>query len=109
MAMADANGKRFRCRPREVVGGQAPPVCPSCGGAARSPPPLPSRKDVPPCPTANAERSAFWITVSILTPLMPVVGLLNERQRLLHDLLVGTVVINNPARARALRLERPPA
>ncbi len=44
-----------------------------------------------------------------VTPLMPVVGLLNERQRLLHDLLVGTVVINNPARARALRLERPPA
>jgi uncharacterized RDD family membrane protein YckC len=38
-----------------------------------------------------------------------VVGLLNERQRLLHDILVGTAVINNPARARALRLERPPA
>jgi uncharacterized RDD family membrane protein YckC len=51
----------------------------------------------------------FWITVSILTPLVLVVGLLNERQRLLHDILVGTVVINNPARARALRTAYPPA
>jgi uncharacterized RDD family membrane protein YckC len=53
----------------------------------------------------------FWITVSILTPLVLVlvVGLLNERQRLLHDILIGTVVINNPARARALRMARAPA
>jgi uncharacterized RDD family membrane protein YckC len=50
----------------------------------------------------------FWITVSILTPLVLVVGLLNERQRLLHDILVGTVVINNPIRAQALRMSRPP-
>jgi uncharacterized RDD family membrane protein YckC len=49
----------------------------------------------------------FWITVSILTPLVLVVGLLNERQRLLHDILVGTVVINNPLRAQALRMARP--
>jgi uncharacterized RDD family membrane protein YckC len=49
----------------------------------------------------------FWITVSILTPLVLVVGLLNERQRLLHDILIGTVVINNPARAQALRATRP--
>jgi uncharacterized RDD family membrane protein YckC len=45
----------------------------------------------------------FWLTVTILTPLVLVVGLLNERQRLLHDILIGTVVINNPARALALR------
>ena len=49
----------------------------------------------------------FWITVSILTPLVLVVGLLNGRQRLLHDILIGTVVINNPARAQALRMARP--
>src|SRR3984893_11341998 len=48
----------------------------------------------------------FWVTVSILTPLVLVVGLLNERQRLLHDILIGTVVINNPG--RALRMARPP-
>src|ERR1700756_5099155 len=38
----------------------------------------------------------FWITISVLTPLVLVVGLLNERQRLLHDIMLGTVVINNP-------------
>jgi uncharacterized RDD family membrane protein YckC len=50
----------------------------------------------------------FWITVSILTPLVLVVGLLNGRQRLLHDILIGTVVINNPVRAQSLRMMRPP-
>ncbi|MBX6426368.1 MAG: RDD family protein [Variibacter sp.] len=45
----------------------------------------------------------FWITVSALTPLILLVGLLNSRQRLLHDMLLGTIVINNDARARALR------
>jgi uncharacterized RDD family membrane protein YckC len=50
----------------------------------------------------------FWITVSILTPLVLVVGLLNARQRLLHDILIGTVVINNPVRAQVLRMARSP-
>jgi uncharacterized RDD family membrane protein YckC len=45
----------------------------------------------------------FWITVSVLTPLVLVVGLLNERQRLLHDFVLGTVVINNERRAALLR------
>jgi uncharacterized RDD family membrane protein YckC len=40
--------------------------------------------------------------------LVLVVGLLNERQRLLHDIMLGTVVINNPVRARVLRMTRPP-
>jgi uncharacterized RDD family membrane protein YckC len=44
------------------------------------------------------------ITVSILTPLVLVVGLLNERARLLHDILIGTVVINNPVHAQVLRM-----
>jgi uncharacterized RDD family membrane protein YckC len=52
---------------------------------------------------------AFWITVSVLTPFIVVVGLLNERRRLLHDILIGTVVINNPLRAQVLRTRRPPA
>ena len=34
----------------------------------------------------------YWITVSVLTPFILVVGFFNSRQRLLHDLLVGTVV-----------------
>lgn len=45
----------------------------------------------------------FWISISILTPFILVVGLLNARHRLLHDMLVGTVLINTAARAAALR------
>jgi len=48
----------------------------------------------------------FWLTVSTLTPLILLVALVNQRQRTLHDILVGVIVINNPARAAALR--RPP-
>ena len=52
----------------------------------------------------------YWISVSALTPLILLVALFNERRRLLHDMLVGTVVINNAARAAALRphVPRPP-
>jgi uncharacterized RDD family membrane protein YckC len=50
--------------------------------------------------------SVFWITISALTPLVLVVGLLNERRRLLHDILTGTVVINNALRAEARRALR---
>jgi uncharacterized RDD family membrane protein YckC len=45
----------------------------------------------------------FWLTVSFLTPFILLVGLFNDRRRLLHDMLVGTTVINNEARASALR------
>jgi uncharacterized RDD family membrane protein YckC len=45
----------------------------------------------------------FWLTISALTPLVLVVGLLNDRSRLLHDLLLGTVVINNEYRASLRR------
>ena len=38
-----------------------------------------------------------------LTPFILLVGLFNARRRLLHDILVGTVLINNPARAASLR------
>jgi uncharacterized RDD family membrane protein YckC len=49
----------------------------------------------------------YWLSVSFLTPLILLVGLFNERRRLLHDMLVGTIVINNAARAGALRARRP--
>jgi uncharacterized RDD family membrane protein YckC len=45
----------------------------------------------------------YWISVSVLTPLILLVGLFDSRRRLLHDMLVGTVLINNPARAASLR------
>jgi uncharacterized RDD family membrane protein YckC len=45
----------------------------------------------------------YWVSVSVLSPLILVVGFFNPRRRLLHDMTVGTVVINNAARAAALR------
>ena len=45
----------------------------------------------------------FYVTMSTLTPLVLLVGLFNVRQRLLHDFLVGTVMINNAQRAATLR------
>jgi uncharacterized RDD family membrane protein YckC len=37
----------------------------------------------------------FWISISFLTPLVVLVGLFNGRRRLLHDFVLGTVVINS--------------
>ena len=51
----------------------------------------------------------FWITVSALTPLVLLVCFFNLRRRCLHDILVGTVVINNPVRAAELRPSGRPA
>lgn len=43
----------------------------------------------------------FWILLGAFTPLILLVGLFNARRRLLHDFLLGTVVINSaPAAAR---------
>lgn len=52
---------------------------------------------------------AFWIIVSVLTPLVLLVPFFNLRRRCLHDILVGTVVINNDIRADMLRPTRRPA
>src|ERR1700733_13862913 len=38
---------------------------------------------------------AFWVSVSFLTPLILLIGLFNGRRRLLHDIALGTVVINS--------------
>jgi uncharacterized RDD family membrane protein YckC len=45
----------------------------------------------------------YWLTVSFLTPFILLVAFFNDRRRLLHDMLVGTVVINNATRAQSLR------
>ena len=47
-----------------------------------------------------AHAVLFWASVSFLTPLVLVVGLLNGRRQLLHDLVLGTVVVNNSAQAQ---------
>ena len=46
---------------------------------------------------------AFWFTVSFFTPFVLLVAFFNERGRLLHDIMLGTVIINNAARASMLR------
>ena len=51
----------------------------------------------------------FWVTVSVLTPLVLLVPFFNMRRRCLHDMIVGTVIINNEMRASALRSARRPS
>src|SRR5512143_1541853 len=46
---------------------------------------------------------AFWFTVSFFTPFVLLVAFFNQRRRLLHDILLGTVIINNASRASMLR------
>jgi uncharacterized RDD family membrane protein YckC len=41
----------------------------------------------------------FWISISVLSPFVLLVGLFNGRRRLLQDFALGTVVINNSVRA----------
>jgi uncharacterized RDD family membrane protein YckC len=41
----------------------------------------------------------FWVSVSFLTPFVVLVGLFNGRRRLLHDIVLGTVVINTSVRS----------
>jgi len=44
----------------------------------------------------------FWFSVALLTPFILLVGLFTTRKQLLHDLLLGTVVVNS---ASLVRLE----
>jgi uncharacterized RDD family membrane protein YckC len=48
----------------------------------------------------------FWISVSFLTPLVVLVGLFNGRRRLLHDVILGTVVINSSVRTQVAQPAR---
>jgi uncharacterized RDD family membrane protein YckC len=50
---------------------------------------------------------AFWFTVSVFTPFILLVCFFNQRRRLLHDILLGTIIINNPVRAQSLRALQP--
>ena len=36
----------------------------------------------------------FWVSISFLTPFILLVGLFDSRRRMLHDIVLGTVVIN---------------
>jgi uncharacterized RDD family membrane protein YckC len=36
----------------------------------------------------------FWVSVTLLTPLVLLVALFTERRQLLHDLLLGVMALN---------------
>jgi len=42
----------------------------------------------------------FWVSISFLSPLVLLVGLFNSRRRLLHDVILGTVIINSSVRTQ---------
>jgi uncharacterized RDD family membrane protein YckC len=44
----------------------------------------------------------FWTSVTVLTPLVLLVSLINPRKQLLHDMLLGAIVVRNPAHAADL-------
>ena len=46
----------------------------------------------------------FWISISVLSPFVLLIGFFNARRRLLHDILIGTVLINSAPRAASLRI-----
>ena len=48
----------------------------------------------------------FWVSISFLSPLVLLVGLFDRRRRLLHDLVLGTVVINSSVRNPAVEPAR---
>jgi len=48
----------------------------------------------------------FWVSVSFLTPLILLIGLFNGRRRLLHDIILGTVVINSSVRTQVAQPAR---
>ncbi len=48
----------------------------------------------------------FWISVSMLTPLVLLIGPFNSRRRLLHDLILGTIVINSSVRTQVAQPAR---
>jgi uncharacterized RDD family membrane protein YckC len=42
---------------------------------------------------ALAHAIGFWLSVTILTPLILLISLFERRKRLLHDILLGTIVV----------------
>jgi uncharacterized RDD family membrane protein YckC len=44
----------------------------------------------------------YWLSTTFLTPFILLIALFNDRRRLLHDMVLGTVVVNNAERAAML-------
>ena len=48
----------------------------------------------------------FYISISVLSPFVLLIGLFNGRRRLLHDFVLGTVIINNSVRSQVAQTAR---
>ena len=48
----------------------------------------------------------YWISVTMLSPFVLLIGPFNARRRLLHDFVLGTVVINTSVRAPVAQAAR---
>ena len=48
----------------------------------------------------------YWVSVSFLTPLVLLIGLFNGRRRLLHDMILGTVIVNSSVRTQVAPVPR---
>jgi len=48
----------------------------------------------------------FWVSISFLSPLVLLVGLFNRRRRLLHDVILGTIIINGSVRTQVAPVAR---
>ncbi|MEI2387702.1 RDD family protein [Breoghania sp. JC706] len=49
---------------------------------------------------AIAHVVVFWVSVTMVTPLILLVSLFSDKKRLLHDIIVGGVVVNSAALSR---------
>jgi uncharacterized RDD family membrane protein YckC len=52
---------------------------------------------------AAAHVIGFYVSVTVLTPLVLLVTFFDPRKRLLHDIVLGTLVVNDVRQAAALR------
>jgi uncharacterized RDD family membrane protein YckC len=48
----------------------------------------------------------FWISISVFSPFVLLIGLFNARRRQLYDFVLGTVVINNSVRTQVAQPAR---
>ncbi|CCE07388.1 conserved membrane hypothetical protein [Bradyrhizobium sp. STM 3843] len=48
----------------------------------------------------------FWISISVLSPFVLLIGVFNSRRRLLHDFVLGTVVVNTSVRSQLVEPAR---
>ena len=49
---------------------------------------------------ATAHVVLYWVSVAMITPFVLLVSLFSDKKRLLHDIVVGAVIVNSAALAR---------